>query len=183
MTTTKTTPPAAARHRISSVIWEDGSSFDYENGYSSNGAVREKERTKPVRYSKETRTKNVQYFGIGFLIFGTALLVISLLAAMVYSVFMSVEAGKAADKNNAAIKEYLVKHDGLYVIKMNGENQHRLTNEVIVQDKQGRIAKCEVRAVDNELTANAFLFCGTNPLATTISIPEKVEYHGIFAQK
>lgn len=185
MTTTNTnTPPAAARYSLSSVIWEDGSSFDYENGYSSNGAVRDKNRTKPVRYTAETRSKNGKYFGLGLLLLGTLLVIASLIAAMFFSIAESSKAEKGADRNNAAIKEYLVKHEGLYVVKMNHENQGMLTNRILIQNKNGQTFNCAVEAADNEFIANAYVFCQEGAPATfTVSLPEKVSYHGIFALK
>lgn len=182
MTTENTYPPAAA-YRLSSVVWEDGSSFDYENGYSANGAERDKNRTKPVRYTAETRANNAKYFGMGLLILGVGLIIAALLASMVYMAVEGNKAGVAADKNNAAIKNYLTQHENLFVIKMNGENQHFLTNKVIVQDKRGNVYKCDVEAADNELRAAAFLFCGDSQAKVSINLPEKVEYHGIFNQK
>lgn len=183
MTTTNTNPPAAARNRLSSVIWEDGSSFDYENGYSSNGAILDKNRSKPVRYTAQTRANNAKYFGSWLLLLGAALIFGLTIAATFFSMSESSKAAQNADRNNAAIKEYLVKHEGLYIIKMNGENQHFLTNKVIVQDKTGNVYKCDVEAADNDFRASAFLFCGGSQSKVNINLPEKVEYHSIFSQK
>lgn len=183
-TTNTTTPPAAARYSLSSVVWEDGSSFDYENGYSSNGAVRDKNRIEPVRYTAETKSKNGKYFGLGLLLLGTFLIIASLIAAMFFTVGESSKAAKGADRNNAAIKEYLVKHEGLYVVKINHENQGMLTNRILLQNKNGQTFNCAVEAADNEFIANAYIFCEEGKSATfTVSLPEKVSYHGIFALK
>lgn len=176
MTTTSNTPtpPPPAARGLLGTVWEDGSSFDYENGYSANGATPETKRTKPAKFSKSTRANNSSLLALGVV----GIVILSLLTVMVLSIMLATKAGEAADRNNAAIKEYIHKQDGLYVVDMKNEKKHSLTNEVILQNNDGNIFKCDVEAADNEFMANAYVFCGPagDPATFNIALPEKVSF-------
>lgn len=179
MTTLKdnsTTPPKAASG-LFGTIWEDGSSFDYENGYSANGVEPTLNRDKPVRVSKATRSNNATLVAVS--LFFTALAaIITVLALLLVAIGT---ATSTADKNTAALQEKISEQDA-YVVKMERPKSTEIPKTVILQNNRGDVIKCDVSAADNELVASAYVFCGPNGTpAVKIPLPEKTEFPGLLS--
>lgn len=161
--TKETSLPDSLKTQISAAspkttVFSDGSTFDYENGYQSNGApVAVRDRTE-----NPTIVKSHTIFtdGLGFQIVGWVLVVLAIVSAILIGISNiqkaeNINALKAGV--NASGKAKVVQFDD---------------GDLIVTDSRGSTFKCNVSMISNDGEPVAHVFCAPGQSAAfSIALP------------
>lgn len=137
-------------------VFSDGSTFDYENGYQSNGApVATRDRTEnPTIVKSHTIFSNGLLFGL----VGWTLVI----AAIAFALLVGVSNMQRAENNNV-IKKAINESGQVEVVQ--------LKNDVLfVKDPKGAMFKCDISMISNNGDPVGLVFCASGGPAA-FSIP------------
>lgn len=149
-------------------VFADGSTFDYEHGYRSNGAVPDRHREKPVRIVKTGEILPLKS-ALTILYALIALLVVAIAAAGLVKMVHNVE-------NDRTI-EGIVKITGAAeVVKKTSAGPHEKL--VIRNSQDNSLYACDVEYI-NEGVSTALIFCSPGG-PSTFSIPLPYDPENIF---
>jgi hypothetical protein len=133
-------------------VFSDGSTFDYENGYQSNGApVATRDRTE-----KTTITKSHTIFNRGLVLKLVGLVLV--LAAIVFALFVAV-LNMQKDENLNVIKAAINESGKAEVVQS-------VDGGLILKDSKGAEFKCDVSMISNGGDPVGHVFCAEGQPAT-----------------
>jgi hypothetical protein len=171
--TNVTTAPAnldetIARASHGTTVFSDGSTFDYENGYRSNGAtIATRDRTVAPRIVKSHKIVTLSRV-LGVLLSLTVLTLLASFAFLLVAVFQGVE-------NIKAVKAGINESSQVEVVQTTGNG------EIIVKDAAaGNMFKCDVSIVSNGGNPTGLVFCAGEGKPATFSIPVPHDPKNIF---
>lgn len=154
---------AAAPAKVT--VFSDGSTFDYENGYQSNGApTATRDRAEKVTIAK---SHTLFTSGLGYKFVGWVLV----LSAIAFALFVGIS--------------NMQKAENLNVIKaaINGSKQVEVAEfvdgDLILKDTRGAMFKCDVSMISNDGDPVGNVFCVAGQPAT-FSIPLRRDPSNIF---
>ena len=166
--TNETTPDLRARISdapANTTVFSDGSTFDYENGYQSNGApVATRDRTENPVIVKSHRVVTLPRV-IGFA--GIIVAIYLVLICIVLGVRISQRA-----ENSNALKEGIESTGQVKVTQM-------ADNEIFVKRPDGSIFKCDHSVISNNDVPTGLVFCSPGGPAT-FSIPLPHDPNNVF---
>lgn len=149
-------------------VFADGSTFDYEHGYRSNGAVPDRHRAEPVRIVKTGEVISLKT-ALSILYSLIALLVIAIVAAGLVKMVHNAE-------NERTIAGIMKIAGGAEVINKSSVGPHET---LVIRNKQNNgLYTCDVEYV-NEGVSTALIFCEPGGPAT-FSIPLPYDPENIF---
>ena len=149
-------------------VFADGSTFDYEHGYRSNGAVPDRHRAEPVRIVKTGEIVSLKT-ALHILYSLIALLVIAIVAAGVVKMVHNAE-------NERTIEGIMKIAGGAEVVKKTAVGPH---DSLVIRNKQDNsLYSCDVEYV-NDGVSTALIFCAPGGPAT-FSIPLPYDPENIF---
>lgn len=149
-------------------VFADGSTFDYEHGYRSNGAVVDRHRKEPARIVKTGEILPLKT-ALKVLYALIAILVIAIVAAGVVKMVHNAE-------NERTIEGIMKVTGGAEVVSKTSVGPHDTL--VIRNNKDHGLYKCDVEYV-NEGVSTALIFCAPGA-AATFSIPLPYDPENIF---
>lgn len=154
---------AAAPAKVT--VFSDGSTFDYENGYQSNGApTATRDRTEKVTIAK---SHTLFTSGLGYKFVGWVLV----LAAIAFALLVGVSNMQKAENINV-LKAGINDSKQVEVVEL-------VNGDVILKDTRGAMFKCEVAMVSNSGDPVGNVFCAPGQPAT-FSIPLRRDPSNIF---
>jgi hypothetical protein len=159
--TNETSTPDSLEARIdeapaNTTVFSDGSTFDYENGYQSNGApVATRDRTDNPKIVKSHKVLTLPR------VMGSLLVVVLLLTLFVAAV-SGIQSFQKADNVNA-IKAGINESGQVKVVQLSD-------GDLLAKRPDGSVFKCAVSYASNEGNPTGFVFCSPGAPAT-FSIP------------
>lgn len=147
-------------------VFSDGSTFDYENGYQSNGApVATRDRTE-----NPTIVKSHKIFTAARVVGTSVLLILAFLTA---GLLLTIVSAVQRSDNSQALKAGVNNSGQVEVI------QTTSTNSIIVKRPDGGVFKCDVEVVSKDSVPTGLVFCSPGSPAT-FSIPLPHDPNNVF---
>jgi competence protein ComGC len=139
-------------------VFSDGSTFDYENGYQSNGApAATRDRTENPTIVK---SHTVFTDGLGFQLVGWVLVVLAIASAIIIGISNIQKA-----ENINALKDGVNESGKAKVVQL-------ADGDLIVNDSKGSTFKCDVSMISNDGDPVAHVFCAPGQSAAfSIALP------------
>jgi hypothetical protein len=154
--------------KAGTTVFADGSTFDYEHGYRSNGAVPDRHRKEPVRIVKTGEVVSFKT-ALNILYALIAILIIAIVAAGVVKMVHNAE-------NERTIEGIMKTTGAAEVVKKSSVGPHET---LVIRNKQDKgLYSCDVEYV-NEGVSTALIFCSPGG-PSNFSIPLPYDPENIF---
>jgi hypothetical protein len=168
--TKETSIPDSLKAQITSApakttVFSDGSTFDYENGYQSNGAVvATRDRTEKLTIAK---SHTIFTNGLGYKFVGWVLI----LGAIAFALWIGIFNMQRTENINV-LKEGVNASGQAKVVQFH-------EGDLILKDSRGATFRCDVSMISNAGDPVGHVFCAEGQSAT-FSIPLRRDPNNIF---